>query len=242
VAESNTTKLVVIGGGPGGYAAAFHAADLGMEVALVDANAKPGGVCLHRGCIPSKALLHVARLINEAKEAANWGVAFAKPTIQVDKVRQWKDDIVGKLTGGVLELCKQRKVRHIPAYATFTDANTLELRSIPGGAEPPVSRLSFEHAILATGSHPVIPPPLRVEHPRVMDSTAALELPDVPNRLLIVGGGYIGLELGCVYAAIGAEVTVVEMTDAAIATWFGRSSAGWEANSRRSISTPRSRS
>ncbi len=203
------TELFVLGGGPGGYPAAFAAADHGMNVTLVDDGIKPGGVCLHRGCIPSKALLHAARLIHETEEAANWGLAFAPPKIDIDKLRGWKDGIVGQLTGGIEGLCNARGVQLIRARGVFADSNTLNLTSDGGETR----QLTFNTAIIATGSSPVIPGPLRVDDPRIMDSTGALELADVPQRLLVIGGGYIGLEMGTVYAALGSKVTVVEMTD-----------------------------
>ncbi|WP_339910716.1 dihydrolipoyl dehydrogenase [Symmachiella dynata] len=203
------TELVVLGGGPGGYPAAFAAADAGMKVTLVDEGVKPGGVCLNRGCIPSKALLHVARLINESKESADWGVTFQPPEIDIDKIRDWKNRVVGQLTGGIEGLCKARGVELVRARGTFLDSNTLELKTEAGET----SKLTFDKAIIATGSSPVIPGPLRIDDPRIMDSTGALALEDIPQRLLVVGGGYIGLEMGTVYAALGSKVTVVEMTD-----------------------------
>jgi dihydrolipoamide dehydrogenase len=207
------TELAVIGAGPGGYAAAFHAADRGMKVALIDADPKPGGVCLHRGCIPSKALLHVARVIHEAREAKAWGVNFAEPQLDLAALRKWKTDVVSKLAGGVTQLCKARKVNLIQARAAFVDSHTLQLQSYRGKSPADADFLNFEQAILATGSLPAAPRNLQIEHERVMDSTSALELNDVPQRLLVVGGGYIGLELGTVYAALGSRVTVVELTD-----------------------------
>ncbi len=206
-AEVVKTQLAVIGGGPGGYAAAFYAADMGLEVTLVDMEKNPGGVCLYRGCIPSKALLHVAKLIDEAKEASNWGVSFGDPVIDIDKMRDWKNEVVGKLTGGLGRLSKQRKITFIQGRAMFADSKTLEIELTQGGTAP----LRFEHAILATGSRPVSLPGLP-DSTRIMDSTAALELENIPKSLLVVGGGYIGLELGSVYASLGTEVTVVEMT------------------------------
>ena len=200
-------KLVVIGGGPGGYAAAFRAADLGVEVTLVDAEAQLGGVCLLRGCIPSKALLHAARVISDAREAARFGVRFAAPEIDLERLRAWKGEVVDRLAQGVAQLAKRRGVRVLRAWATFRDGGTLELE----GDDAP-RRLGFDHAILATGSVPIIPPALRSDDERVMDSTTALDLPVVPRRLLVVGGGYVGLELGTVYAELGAKITVVEMT------------------------------
>ncbi len=205
---ADPTKLVVIGAGPGGYAAAFLAADLGLDVVLVDPEANPGGVCLYRGCIPSKALLHVAKLIDEARHAADWGVTFGKPKIDVERLRGFKDRVVAKLTGGLGQLTKQRKVRHIRGTARFADANRLEIDLVDGGT----NTLDFENAIVATGSHPAAIPGFP-DGERMLDSTGGLDLADVPKKLLVVGGGYIGLELGSVYAALGSKVTVVEMTD-----------------------------
>src|SRR5689334_6211460 len=201
----SSTQLVVIGAGPGGYAAAFAAADLGMQVALVDTELNPGGVCLYRGCIPSKALLHVAKLIGEAQHAPTWGISFGKPTIDLDKLRAYKDQVVAKLTGGLGQVSKLRKINYIQGKASFVDSRTLTIDLVKGGTET----LLFQHAIIATGSHPTKVPSLSIDSPRVMDSTGGLELPDIPKTLLVVGGGYIGLELGSVYAALGTKVTVV---------------------------------
>jgi len=206
----SSTELVVIGAGPGGYAAAFYAADLGMQVTLVDAEENPGGVCLYRGCIPSKALLHVAKVIDEARHAPAWGVTFGEPRIDLDRLRTYKDDVVKKLTGGLGQVSKMRKINYVRGWAAFADARTLRITPDGGGAD---QTLSFRHAIIATGSHPSSVPGLSIDSSRVMDSTGALDLPDVPKTLLVVGGGYIGLELGSVYAALGTKVTVVEMTD-----------------------------
>jgi dihydrolipoamide dehydrogenase len=204
-----STQVVIIGAGPGGYAAAFYAADLGMQVTLLDPAVNPGGVCLYRGCIPSKALLHVAEVLNEARHAEAWGIAFGTPKIDVDRLRGFKTKVVSQLTGGLGQLSKQRKITYIQGTAGFRDARTLEIsREGQSGKET----LTFEHAIIATGSRPSTVPGLSIESPRLMDSTGALELPDIPKSLLVVGGGYIGLELGSVYAALGTKVTVVEMT------------------------------
>jgi len=200
-------QLVVIGGGPGGYAAAFLAADLGMQVTLIDPAENPGGVCLYRGCIPSKALLHAAKVITEADEAGQFGVRFGRPQIDLDKLRGWKDEIVGKLTGGLGQLVKQRKVEHIRGMARFEDAHTLTVQLTDGQTH----QLAFEHAVLATGSLPVSIPSLAVDSPDLLDSTSALEIENIPKTLLVIGGGYIGLELGTVYAALGTKVSVVEM-------------------------------
>ena len=203
-----STHLVVVGGGPGGYAAAFYAADLGLSVALIDTEPNPGGVCVYRGCIPSKALLHIAKLIDESRHAKAWGVEFAEPKIDLDKLRDFKNGVVKRLTSGTGQLGKARKVNYIQGFASIVDAHTLSVKRVDGTDET----IGFEHAILATGSTPLIPPMLRVDDPRVMDSTAALDLPDIPKTMLVVGGGYIGLELGSVYAVLGSAVTVVEMT------------------------------
>ncbi len=211
----SSVQLVVIGAGPGGYAAAFAAADMGMQVALVDPEPNPGGVCLFRGCIPSKALLHVAKLITDAKHASAWGIQYSEPKIDLDKLRAFKDAVVQKLTGGLGQVAKMRKVTYIQGRASFVDNKTLSIEPAAGaasGSKDGRQSLTFEHAILATGSRPASVPGLSLDSSRVMDSTAALDLPDVPKTLLVVGGGYIGLELGTVYAALGAKVTVVEMT------------------------------
>ncbi|MFH0735488.1 MAG: dihydrolipoyl dehydrogenase [bacterium] len=204
----NNTQLAVIGGGPGGYAAAFLAADLGMQVTLIELEKNPGGVCLYRGCIPSKALLHIAKLLNEAEEAKNWGVYFEKPKIDLDKLRTWKEGVVNKLTGGLGMLSKQRKINYINGKASFVNSSTLLIEKVDGTNE----ELTFTNAIIATGSVPTKIPGLSIDSPLVMDSTAALALNDIPEKLLVIGGGYIGLELSSVYAAFGSKVTVVEMT------------------------------
>ena len=209
MASSTNTHVVVVGAGPGGYAAAFYAADLGMQVTVVDPSENPGGVCLYRGCIPSKALLHVAKLLQEARHAERWGVSFGEPAIDLDRLRGFKEKVVGQLTGGLGQLSKQRKITYIRGMGAFRDAHTIEVTR--HGSEE-TETLSFDYAIVATGSRPAKVPGLSIESDRVMDSTAALELPDIPKSLLVVGGGYIGLELGSVYAALGTEVTVVEMT------------------------------
>jgi len=206
------TQVAVIGAGPGGYAAAFLAADLGMQVTLIDPSENPGGVCLYRGCIPSKALLHVADVLNEAKHAEAWGVSFGAPKIDIDRLRAFKTRVVNQLTGGLGQLSRQRKITYLRGTAAFKDSTTLEVtRQGPDGAGEKES-VTFEHAIIATGSHAARVPGLSIDSPRLMDSTGALDLPDIPKSLLVVGGGYIGLELGTVYAALGTKVTVVEMT------------------------------
>jgi dihydrolipoyl dehydrogenase len=203
-----STRLAVIGAGPGGYVAAFHGADLGMQVTLIDADPNPGGVCTFRGCIPSKALLHAAKVLDEAKHADAFGVSFGKPSIDINKLRAWKDAVVKKQTGGLGLLAKSRKVNFIQGRASFVDARTLNVET-SGGQQ----KLEADYIIIATGSLPTTVPNVSIDSPKVLDSTTALDLPDVPNRLLVVGGGYIGLELGTVYGALGSKVTVVEMTD-----------------------------
>jgi len=203
-----TTRVAVIGAGPGGYAAAFHAADLGMQVTLIDAEPNPGGVCTFKGCIPSKALLHAAKVLDEAKHAGAFGVTFGKPSIDVDKLRSWKDGVVKKQTGGLGILAKARKVEFVQGRASIVDGKTLSVDTGKGER-----RIETDYIIIATGSRPSTVPNVSIDSPKVLDSTTALELPDVPERFLVVGGGYIGLELGTVYAALGSKVTVVEMTD-----------------------------
>ncbi len=198
-------NLLVLGGGPGGYTAAFLAADLGMQVTLVDAGSKPGGVCLHRGCIPSKALLHLAHLLHQTREAKNWGLNFGDPRVDLDGVRKWKNQVVSKMASGLASLCKQRGVRYVQGRGVFKDSHTVVVSD--------KETLTFDSCILAVGSVPVVPPMFAELGNRVLDSTGALEMEKIPERLLVVGGGYIGLEMGTVYAALGSRVTVVEMTD-----------------------------
>ena len=205
--NDKSTQVAVIGAGPGGYAAAFRAADLGMQVTLIDSEPKPGGVCLYRGCIPSKALLHIAKVLTDAREAADLGIEFAQPTIHLNRVRTWKDNTIQKLTAGLAELCKHRNVSYIQGRASFLDAETLRIQT-GVGAE---STLAFDHTILATGSRPATVPNQTLQGSRILDSTSALELDEIPKNMLVVGGGYIGLELGSVYAALGTEISVVEM-------------------------------
>ena len=206
--NGSSTNLAVVGAGPGGYAAAFLAADLGMQVTLIDAEANPCGVCLYYGCIPSKALLHVAEVLNEARHAANWGVEFPEPKVDLAKLRAWGQGVVRKLTGGLGQLSKQRAVKYIQGRASLADSRTLKVQKTSGEEE----QLSFDNIILATGSRPATLS-LFPSSPRVLDSTAALQLNHIPKTMLVVGGGYIGLELGSVYAALGTEVSVVEMMD-----------------------------
>ena len=207
MSDTTNVNIAVIGAGPGGYAAAFLAADLGMTVTLIDPEANPGGVCLYRGCIPSKALLHIASLIEESEQAKNWGIEFAKPKIDLARLRSFKEGVVRKLTDGLGVLSKQRKVTYVQGKAAFENSNTVIVTKSDGSTQT----LSFDRIVVATGSRPAIVPSLKLDTPRMMDSTGALNLEDIPGSLLVVGGGYIGLELGSVYAALGTRVTVVEM-------------------------------
>jgi dihydrolipoamide dehydrogenase len=200
-------QVLVLGSGPGGYTAAFRAADLGLDVVLVERHAVLGGVCLNVGCIPSKALLHVARVIAEAEEVSGHGVAFAEPEIDLDALRAWKDGVVGQLTKGVEGLAKARKVRVVHGVGRFASDHLLAVDTGEG-----TTTISFDHAVVAAGSHPVALPDLP-DDSRIVDSTGALELADVPERLLVVGGGIIGLEMATVYDALGSKVTVVELAD-----------------------------
>jgi dihydrolipoamide dehydrogenase len=209
---ANHSKVVVLGGGPGGYAAAFLAADLGLETTIVEADPRLGGTCLLRGCIPSKALLHVAKVMSEAADMAEWGIDFGKPKISIDRVRARKEHVIDTLTGGLSQLAKRRNVRVINARGIFVDSQTLQLE---GGDKSTYDseRLTFDHCILATGSVPAMPKMFKIDSPRVMDSTGALAMADIPESLLVIGGGYIGLEMGTVYAELGSKVTVVELLD-----------------------------
>jgi dihydrolipoamide dehydrogenase len=207
MAGNERRQLVVVGAGPGGYAAAFAAADLGLKVTLIDRELNPGGVCLYRGCIPSKALLHVAKVLADAQRAADWGVVFKKPTIDVDRVRSWKNSVVDKLTKGLGLLAKQRKVEYIQGEATFINSNTVRVKRKRAGTE----EISFEKGIIATGSFAASVPGIPDKWPQVMYSDEALEFKSIPKSLLIVGGGYIGLEQGYAYSWFGSKVSVVEM-------------------------------
>ncbi|MBN2369619.1 MAG: dihydrolipoyl dehydrogenase [Vicinamibacteria bacterium] len=207
--EHDSVQVVVVGAGPGGYAAAFRAADLGLNVTLVDPEPNPGGVCLYRGCIPSKALLHAARVLRLSHEAVEIGLKFERPVIDLDRLREWKDGVVAKLTQGLGALTRQRRVRYLKGRASFLDGKTLNVDAGAGR----VLRIAFEQAILATGSRSIQITEAPSDSDRVWDSTVALELREIPDSLLVIGGGYIGLEMGTVYAALGSRVTVVEMME-----------------------------
>lgn len=210
MAESKReTDVAVIGGGPGGYVAAFHASDLGLDVTLIDEREKPGGVCLFVGCIPSKALLHAAEVIDEARHAKDFGLVFGAPEIKLDQMRKWKEKVVSQLTGGLGQLAKRRGVTYIQGRARFEDSETLSVEEDKNNKRT----VKFKQAIIATGSRPSALPGSDLKSDRLLDSTSALDIADVPKTLLVIGGGYIGLELGTVYAALGSKVTVVELLD-----------------------------
>lgn len=202
-------EVAVVGGGPGGYSAAFRCAELGLETVVIDATQRLGGACLFEGCIPSKALLHVATVLSESERAREFGIDFGEPRISLDPLRKWKQErVIGKLARGLASVAKARKVEVLGGRGVFEDSTTLR---VEGGDA--LRKIRFKHAIVATGSRPSDLPGVTIESERVMDSTAALELPEIPERLLVIGGGYIGLELGTVYATLGSRVTLVEMTD-----------------------------
>lgn len=206
--STQEVQVVVIGSGPGGYAAAFRAADLGLEVAMVDMAPRPGGVCLFRGCIPSKTLLYLTELMHDARRAAHMGVTFSEPQIDLAALRAWKEQVTDKLSNGLVHLSTKREVQFVQAQAVFEGSNAIRLH----GAE--INRFVYQHAILATGSEPIPLPGVAFQPGgRIMDSTGALALADIPETLLVVGGGYVGLELGSVYASLGSQVTAVELSD-----------------------------
>lgn len=207
--DSNQKKeLVIIGAGPGGYAAAFRAADLGLKVTLIDPEVNPGGVCLYRGCIPSKALLHLAKIKQEAGKAAAWGLQFDEPKVDVKKIGEWKDKVVSKLTEGLGQLSEGRKIEYIQGKAWFKSENELEVEDKDGKK----STIEFENVILATGSIVSELPNVKIDHEVVIDSSDALEIKEIPKSMLVIGGGYIGLEMGSVYASLGSKVSIAEMT------------------------------
>jgi dihydrolipoamide dehydrogenase len=207
---SRETDVAIVGGGPGGYAAAFRAADLGLNVTLIDEGGQLGGVCLFRGCIPSKALLHVTELISDARHSSRMGITFADTEIDLKALQKWKNDTVGKLAKGLANLCENRGVELVKARTAFEDSQTLRLYE----SESDISRIKFRHAIIATGSTAISLPGTEFKKDgRLMNSTFALELTAIPEKLLVVGGGYVGVELGSVYAVLGSRVTMVELTD-----------------------------
>src|SRR5438309_4000017 len=200
-----TTEIIVVGAGPGGYAAAFYAADLGKKVILIERDKRLGGVCLNRGCIPSKALLHAAHTITAAREAEHQGITFATPSIDVTRLRTWKEGIIAKLSGGIAQLAKMRGVQVIAGRGYFEDSKTLRVETEQGQ-----QFITYEQAIVAVGSKSAMPKAFDLGNPRIMTSREALEVEEIPGHLLVVGGGYIGMELGTVYAALGSKVVVVE--------------------------------
>lgn len=210
--EPIKTEIAVIGAGPGGYAAAFYAADKGKKVTLIEREKRLGGVCLNRGCIPSKALLHASKVMLEAKESSFRGITFANPVLDLNRMRSWKESVIEKLSGGIKSLASMRKVGLMQGRAYFEDSHTLRVENETGQ-----QFVQFEKAIIATGSKPAVPKLFDLGNPRIMTSTEALELEEVPENLLVIGGGYIGMELGTVYAALGSKVVVVEALDAILA-------------------------
>ena len=206
------TEIVVVGAGPGGYAAAFYAADLGKKVILIEQDKRLGGVCLNRGCIPSKALLHATKMVGEARESAHRGITFAAPTIALEKLRAWKESVLQKLGAGIAGLAQKRGVQVIHGRGHFEDSQTLRVENAEGQ-----TFINYEKAIVAVGSKSAMPKAFDLGNPRIMTSREALEVEDIPAELLVIGGGYIGLELGTVYAALGSKVTVVEALDSILA-------------------------
>ncbi|MFO7852142.1 MAG: dihydrolipoyl dehydrogenase [Bacteroidota bacterium] len=208
MSDNETAELVIIGAGTGGYRAAFMAADLGLDVTLIDPEVNPGGVCLYRGCIPTKALLQLAKIKEDAVSLADKGLKFSEPDIDIDKIRKWKEKVVSKLTGGLGQLVKSRKINYIRGRAKFKDNESLDLELTDGGSE----KLKFKNAIIATGVVPAALPGIDINIPGVMDYSEALEIKDIPGNLLVVGGGYIGLEMATIYHSLGSKVTICELT------------------------------
>lgn len=208
MAEKNKHELIVIGAGPGGYRAAFMAADLGLDVTIIDPEEDPGGVCLYRGCIPSKALLHLAKVKNDALHAEEMGMKFSSPEIDIKKIAEWKNNVVSKLTGGLGQLMKTKNIRHIKGKAEFIDKHSLKLK----GENVKEDKISFRNAIIATGAKAVSLPGVDTDDKKIMNATEALEVKDIPKKLLIIGGGYIGLEMATFYHAFGSKVSIVEVT------------------------------
>lgn len=228
---SRQAQTLVVGAGPGGYTAAFLAADLGQSVIMVDPLDNPGGVCLHWGCIPTKALLHVVKVMEDAEQAKDFGVTFGKPKVDIDGVRAFKDTVVKQLVGGTSQLAKQRKVEHLKGRARFTDANTVEVSLNEGGTET----VSFENAIIATGATSARVPGVDLESPRILYAKTALELENIPKSLLVVGGGYIGVELGTVFSKFGSDVSVVELLPSIMATSDPDLRRVWEKGNKKTF-------
>src|SRR5712664_631745 len=210
--DATETEIVVVGAGPGGYAAAFYAADLGRKVILVERDERLGGVCLNRGCIPSKALLHAAHTITSARESEHRGITFASPSIDPGKLRTWKESILTKLAGGIVQLAKMRGVQVMQGRGYFEDSKTLRIETEQGQ-----QFVNYDHAIIAVGSKSAMPKAFDLGNPRIMTSREALEIEDIPENLLVVGGGYIGMELGTVYATLGSKVVLVEALETILA-------------------------
>ncbi len=209
MSENNKHDLVIIGAGPGGYRAAFMAADLGLSVTLIDPEINPGGVCLYRGCIPTKALLHLSKIISDAENAHEMGINFKVLKIDLERVRSWKDEVVKKLTSGLGQLVKARKINYIKGTAQFIDSKTLKVKE-DGGKE---KKIEFKNVIIATGAKPVQLPNIDTNDPRIMNSADSLDLKDIPEKMLVVGGGYIGLEMATIYKSLSSQVSIVELTE-----------------------------
>jgi dihydrolipoamide dehydrogenase len=206
--KNKKTQLAIIGAGPGGYTAAFHAADLGVDVTLIDPNENPGGICLYHGCIPTKALLHFADVKDDVENAREWGLDFDEVSVDVNKLRKWKEKVVAKLTRGLGHLTKSRKINYIKAFAKFIDPHTLEITDADGNK----SSLAFDKAIVATGAHAIELPEAEFDDDKILNAKAALQLNDVPETMLVVGAGYIGLEMSVIYQALGTKITIIEAT------------------------------
>ena len=207
--SSLSPHIVILGAGPGGYPAAFLASEMGMKVTLFDLESQPGGVCLHYGCIPSKALLHAAHSLHVAHEAASFGIHFPSPEINIDKLRSWKDTVISRLTRGLSQIAKARDVTFVQGRGRFLDDQTLRVV-----ARDELTDIKFDYAVVATGSRPVLPENLRLDSDYIWDSTEALSIPEIPDSLLVVGGGYVGLEMSGVYGALGSRITIVEAANA----------------------------
>ena len=214
MSDNKSYDVVVIGAGPGGYRAAFMAADLGLKTAMIDGQENPGGVCLYRGCIPTKALLHLAKVKSEAKKAADWGMTFEEPKIDREKIKSWKESVIQRLTGGLGQLTKARKIDYIRGWAKFTDTNHLTINLVEGEEQ----QVNFKNAIIATGALPIKLPFIEEYTDRIMNAEIALELKSIPKKILVVGGGYIGMESATIYHGLGSEVTLVEATPSGMPT------------------------
>jgi len=209
MSKNKKHQLVIIGAGPGGYRAAFMAADLGLDVTLIDPEVNPGGVCLYRGCIPTKALLHLVKIKTDAEEAGEMGLNFKVSEVDIEKLRKWKDNVVKKLTGGLGQLVKAHKINYIRGFAEFKDSKTLVISK----KDEDKKEINFENAIIATGAKPLNLPNIDTDDQRIMHSKESLNLEDIPGKMLVIGGGYIGLEMATIYKALSTEISIVELTN-----------------------------